>query len=143
VLAVGEAECFQGLVHSLPGMRQAVETGDEFKVFPDRHIGPEGEFLGHIPGQFADLWGILPDVIAEALARPFGRRQQAADHPDRGRLAGAVGTEESPDFAARHLDVDTCNGGLLAEALDQTVNVDGVVGRTLPVDLHRQTRMKA
>src|SRR5262249_19908112 len=39
----------------------------------------------------------------------------ASDHPHRRRLAGAVGTQESQDLAARHGEADVVDGGDRAE----------------------------
>ena len=50
-------------------------------------------------------------------------RQQAAEHADGRGLAAAVGAEEAADRAARHLDVEIVDDGLVAEALGQALDV--------------------
>src|SRR5690606_11315787 len=51
-------------------------------------------------------------------------RQQSAQHADRRRLAAAVGAEEAEDDAARHLDGEVPDDGLVAEALRQAADAD-------------------
>src|SRR5262249_39194584 len=47
--------------------------------------------------------------------RAGARRNQAGEHPHRRRLAGAVGTEERDDFAARDVEADVVDGGTRSE----------------------------
>ena len=52
----------------------------------------------------------------------FGQRGEDAD---RGGLAGAVRAEHRADGAARHVEVDAVERGLLAVALDETDGFNG------------------
>jgi hypothetical protein len=57
-------------------------------------------------------------------------RRDAADHPHRARLAGAVGPEEAERLAAADLDVDAVDRGEVAEGLGQPTGAqqDVVIG---------------
>jgi hypothetical protein len=55
-----------------------------------------------------------------AAAGPQHRRQ----HPDGGRLAGAVGSEEGEDLALRHIKTDIVHGGEVAKRLGQCLCAD-------------------
>src|SRR6202034_1334862 len=54
-----------------------------------------------------------------------GWLDQPEQHPDRGRLAGTVRAEEPVDGAARHGQVDSGDGQLVAEPLGQPHGGDG------------------
>ena len=56
--------------------------------------------------------------------RAAGQRRDAADHPHRRGLAGAVGAEEAERFAGRDVEVDGVDGGELAEPLRQPAGMD-------------------
>ena len=49
---------------------------------------------------------------------------QAAEHLDRGGLAGAVGAEEAVDLAVAHLEIDTLHGLEATEALSEGPGAD-------------------
>ena len=58
------------------------------------------------------------------VARPGGRRREAADHPQGGGLAGAVRAEEAGDGAGLAGERDVVDGGLGAVALGEVVDGD-------------------
>src|ERR1700682_3179918 len=70
------------------------------------------------------LDGLLEDVDPVDKRSPGRRRDQAAQHPERGRLAGAVGAEESKDLAAAHLEAHAIHRADDAEALDELPGLD-------------------
>ena len=49
---------------------------------------------------------IPPGVLAEQLDAAGIRLQEAEEHPDGGRLAGAVGAKKAHDFAALDREVN-------------------------------------
>ena len=55
---------------------------------------------------------------------PVGDRRDAADHPHRRGLAGAVRAEEAERFAGRDVEVDGVDRGEVAEALGQAAGMD-------------------
>ena len=57
--------------------------------------------------------------MSRMRSSPSVTRRDAADHPHRRGLAGAVGTEEAERLTPAHLDVDAVDGGEVAEALGQ------------------------
>ncbi len=59
-------------------------------------------------------------------------RTDARDHPHRGRLAGAVGTEEPEGLALANGEVDAVDGDEVAEALHETMGLDHGRGRWTP-----------
>ena len=66
----------------------------------------------------------MVQVDARHLQRAAGGREQAAQHAERGRLAGAVGPEQAEDLAALDLEADVIDGGESAEPPDQIVDLD-------------------
>jgi hypothetical protein len=105
---------------------EAIEAGHEFEVLGDGQVLVERETLRHVADLALDLQPFGAQVEAEHRAFSLIRRQQAAHDADRRCLAGAVGAEEADDLALRHGHVDMVDDGLVAEALDQPANVDGV-----------------
>ena len=60
---------------------------------------------------------------------PARDRRDAADHPHRRGLAGAVRAEEAERFARRDVEVDGVDGGEVAEPLGQAAGMDERGGR--------------
>ena len=56
------------------------------------------------------------------------RRQQAAQHPDRRRLAGAVAAEKAEHLTAPHVETDVVDGVELAETARELIDDDGAIG---------------
>jgi hypothetical protein len=59
------------------------------------------------------------DVVPEHLGGAGVRAQQGGEHPDRGRLARAVGAEHAVDGSCPHREVDAVDGANVAEGLDE------------------------
>src|SRR5262249_4339136 len=125
VLAALEAEALDDRLGARRQRPDAVHAADEFEVLAHRQVLVEAEALRHVADAPLDLGGLRADVEAEALARAGIRREQAAEHADRRRLAAAVGPEEAEDHAARHLDGEVLHHGLVAEALGEAADADG------------------
>ena len=95
---------------------EAVDRAEEAQVLDHREIEVERELLRHVAEPVLPLLGVLGDVeAAEAGDAAGGRRQQAGQHPDRRRLAGAVRAEEAEDAAAGDVEADRVDGGEAAE----------------------------
>ena len=58
----------------------------------------------------AGLKRLAGDVVADEPGAAAGRLDRRREHPYRGRLAGAVGTEQAEDLAAGDLEVDPLHG---------------------------------
>src|SRR5689334_2873781 len=56
-----------------------------------------------------------------------GRRQQARQHPDRRRLAGAVGADKTEDVTGRDVERDPVDGDEAAEPPGEIVDLDGAL----------------
>ncbi len=56
------------------------------------------------------------DVEAGHDGSPRRRLEQRAEHADGGRLAGAIGTEESVYLAPADIEIEPVHGGFFAEA---------------------------
>ena len=57
--------------------------------------------------------------MAGDLGRTRRRARKRAEHPDGGRLAGAVRPQEPEDLTLRHLEADLVDGLEIAEMLAQ------------------------
>src|SRR5207244_810148 len=75
-----------------------------------------------------DLVGLGADVVAQARAAAFVRRQQAGEHADGRGLARAVATEEAVDGAAPHLHGEIAHDLAAVEGLGEPFHVDRDVG---------------
>ena len=75
-----------------------------------------------------DLLGLPGDVVAGHQPPPPGGSKQRAQHADQGRLAGAVGAQESVDLSRGDLEVDTGDGPEVAELPGDVFGGDGRLG---------------
>jgi hypothetical protein len=76
-------------------------------------------------GDVVERAGAVDDGIpAEQPRRAFRRANQAEEHPQRRRLAGAVRAEIAEDVAARDGQVHVVDGGQVAVTLDQVSRFD-------------------
>ena len=69
--------------------------------------------------------GLDPDVEAGDGRTPAAGRQQRAQHPHGGRLAGAVGAEEAVDLAFGDLEIDVVDRGEAVELAHEALGADG------------------
>jgi hypothetical protein len=126
-----ETHLVQHLRH--PGRRRADPLGEEGEVLAPRERGEEPGLLDDRADP-ADHLGQRPrnGLVEEPHLTRVGA-DQPEQHPDRRRLARAVGPEEAVDAAARHLEVQSFHGHLRALAgavgLAQTVGLDGELRR--------------
>ena len=89
-----------------------------------RHLAVERGPLGRVADQAARRERRRGEVVPvdERLAR--GRREDARQHAERRRLAGAVRAEEPDHLAARDVEGDVVDGGASAEALGEVPGLD-------------------
>src|SRR5262249_8476163 len=97
------------------------DRAEEGEVLLDGQIEVEGELLAHVAEPAFPGFGVLGDIerptrtargsaFGEHRGRAGGRREEPGEHPDRGRLPGAVRTEEAQDLPLRHLEADVVHG---------------------------------
>src|SRR5262245_20602224 len=106
----------------------AIEARDELQVLAHREILIEAEALRHVADVTLDLARLRADVVAEAGPLALVGREQAGEHADGRRLAGAVRTQEAIDRAALDLHRQVAHDLAPVERLGQTVHIDGDVG---------------
>ena len=104
---------------------QAVDAAEEAEVLAHREVVVEAEALAHVADPPLHALGVLRDVDAEHEAGAGGGGEQAAQHADRRRLAGAVRAEEAEDLALVHAERDPVDGHEGAEALGELADLDG------------------
>ena len=97
---------------------------EEREVAPSRQVRVRRRPLD----QRADLRQHPPrgprHLLAEQLDPSRGGQDQAEQHPDRRRLAGAVGAEEAVDVALADVEVDLVHGRDRPEPLGQPLGAD-------------------
>ena len=104
------------------GERQAAQRAHEGDRLARVHRRIEAALLG----QIADLRRRLERaVVAEHAARSARRVDDPEQHPQGGRLAGAVGAEQAVDRAGRNGEADAVDRARLVEILDQVDGFDG------------------
>ena len=125
---LGQADPLEQRVGAAPalGAVEPVERG----LHPDQlhagHQRVEGRLLEGDADRAPDRGRLGDDVVTGHPRGPAGRPQQRGQHPDRGRLAGAVGTEEGVDLTLGDLQVDARDREhLFGEGPLQVVDLDG------------------
>src|SRR5687767_9445026 len=101
---------------------QIVKLCDERQVLGNGEIFIVCEALGHIADIALYLPALGQNIVAEHGAASGIGGEQAADHADGRRLAGAVGAEEAHDLALLQGKRDAVHGDLVAEALNEAVD---------------------
>ena len=99
---------------------QVVDAAVEADVLADGEVFVEREALAHVADVALDRFARRVATSCPAtVARPRRRRQQAGQHPDRRRLAGAVRAEKAEHLAGAHVEGDAVDGGEAAERARQ------------------------
>src|SRR5215208_6813220 len=101
MLPTGQSGHSEQLVHtrSSHGFGHTIDTGVELEIATDREILVQGEPLAHVSDVLFDPFATGGNVEIEhtrAAARGF---ENAAQHPDRRALTGAVRSNQSKHFA--------------------------------------------
>jgi hypothetical protein len=106
---------------------QAVRPAIESKILQHRQVIVQTEALRHIADARPDFRRVFDHRDAQDFHCPGGRSQQPEHHADGGRLAGAVGAQETEDLPTSDLEVDPRHGSEVAEAFGQATSYDGEV----------------
>ena len=117
----------QQLIGALAGRAaaEAPEPRQHHEVLASREVFVErGELARHRDGR-AHLIGARRQVVAHDARRTLVRVQQRGQHAHQRGLAGAVGTEDGEDHAARHVEVDAVDGAKITERLDEPARLNG------------------
>src|ERR1051325_10496820 len=104
--------------------RHMVDPGKEVQVFLDRQIVVQRKLLRHITNALSDKTRTQPAGLSSQRHLPARCSNQAAEHFDRCRLAGAVRPEQAVDLAVLHLEIDVLDGIETAKALTQILGFD-------------------
>ena len=104
--------------------RNAIDAAVKIDVLLDRQILVEREFLAHVADVRLDPLGLAANVKTADRAAAAGRRQDAAEHADRRRLAGTVGSQKTKDLSFRHVEADAIDRHEAAETPLQVVDRD-------------------
>src|SRR5581483_8374489 len=119
--------------------RNAIDAGEEVEVLLDREIVIERKFLRHVSDAAAHGAGTQRAGFARERAFAGGGLDKTAEHLDGRGFAGAVGAEESVDFAVTYFEVHVLHGLKFAESLREISRTDGdVPGHPLLGRLHRK-----
>ncbi len=92
------------------GPRPARAPGPHPRGLGDGQLGREPALLQHHPGPRPYGGPLAVGVVAEDAHPAAGRRCEALQEFDRGRLAGAVGAQEREDLPAPHGEADPPHG---------------------------------
>src|SRR5690606_17504925 len=99
----------------------------EVDVLLDRQVLVERETLAHVTDAGLDFLRLGEDIEPGDRASAAARREDAGQHPDRGRLAGAVRTKKAEDLALGHVERDAVDGDEAAETALQLPDRHGDV----------------
>src|SRR5450759_2706160 len=102
-------------------LAHVVYASEEPQVFHRREAVIQDELLGDEADVPPGLGGLAHDVVTGDLGRTRRRARQRAEHPDGGRLAGAVRPEEPEDLTLWDVEADLVDGFELAEVLAQAL----------------------
>ena len=124
VAAVREPEALEAALDRCGAIGHRVNAGDKIEVFANTQVFVITEFLRHVADVALDLGLLLADIETEASARAGVGREEAAQHTDERRFAGAIGSQKTVDLAAAHREVDGVDDDFVAEALGDASDVD-------------------
>ena len=94
----------------------AVNAAEKIDVLFHRQVVVERKLLRHVADVPADVFRMRGDVEAADHGAAGCRAQQAAQDADHGRLAGAIGSQETENLARLHADGHVVHGDEIAEA---------------------------
>ena len=106
-------------------LRHVVEPAEHLEVLSAGQLVDQRGRLPRQPDDVADCAGVADHVVAEHLGATARRSQESREDAYCGRLAGAVGPEDTHDGAGRDDEVDAAQRVNIAEGLDQPLNDNG------------------
>src|ERR1700687_4381561 len=96
-----------------------IEVAGKLQELSGAELVVEGRGIRHVPNAGLRPLRLRHDVDARYPGRAARRPEQADQHLDRGRLAGAVGPQEAEELPWSHLQVQVLHGRQAAVALGQ------------------------
>jgi hypothetical protein len=102
----------------------AAELRTEVEEAADRHVGVERGAFREVADLSLSVIGGIHDIRAADGNRAGRGRKITGDHPHGSGFAGAVGTEESEDFALLDTQGEIVHGDLGAKVFRQVLNFD-------------------
>ena len=123
--ALVQLQQFQIAINLLPRIQRLVEPGEVEQVVAGAHPGVEARRLGQQADALVQALGLPGRIQAQHRSFAVGGGDHPGQHPHRGGLAGAVGSEQAQDLAGTDLEVQAVDGQGLFEMLGQAVGGDG------------------
>jgi hypothetical protein len=102
-----------------------VQARVEAQVLPRREVAVEHRLVREQPDAPAHRPALAGQLAPEDPHRPGVRPQETRQHAQERRLAGAVGSEHHERGADRHGQRDVAEGGALAEAAAEPLQLNG------------------
>src|SRR5262245_17619520 len=112
----------------LDWLGDSVKPRDELEILAHRKVLVEAEALRHVANVALDRAGLRANVVTEAGAFAFVRRQQPCQHANGRSLARAVRTEKAIDRPALDLHREVAHDLAPTKRLAQTVHIDRDIG---------------
>ena len=106
------------------GAGQVVQAADEGQVLAPGEVGVDRRELAGQADHRSELARIAYDVVARDRRAARVGREEGGQDPDRGRLAGAVRTEQAQDGALLDAQVDAGEGVDVPVRLGQAERFD-------------------
>ncbi len=109
-------------LHNLPNTAHlfrfgdVAELGDKQEIIHNSHVHIKRSIFRKITDFSAHLKGMLLDIQIPDLNLPLVRLKITSDHLHRCRLAGAVGTQKTNNFAQTDLERNLIDGDCFAES---------------------------
>src|SRR4051794_5312338 len=111
---------------------QAAHGGDEAEEAVGRHVAVERRALRQVADLTLGLDRPLDDVVTHDRRGAAGRRDEAGQHPHRGRLPGPVRAQEAQHLAANEAEADVLHGVDRAEPLREAVEANHLLDHYAP-----------
>ncbi len=128
LFSMREAQMFEAFSEGFFGIGNAIDAGDKGEIFLNREVLVKTEALGHVADLAFDRGAFADHIKSQASPLPSIGAEQTAKHPNEGRLAAAVGAEESVDLTLADAKVDLVNDRATVEALGHTAHIDRPTG---------------
>ena len=120
-----------------PGAGEAVEGAVEAEVLRDGQPLVEGGLLEDDAEPLPDVRRLRGHVQAEDARRALARAEQRREDAEEGGLPAAVGAEEAEERARRHAQRHTPERDVVAVAVRDVRDVDGLLGHGCGLNVKR------
>ncbi len=127
---LGQIEALQGLGRALAGFRlvEPVQATDHLDVLEPGEVLVDRRALAGETDPVAKLLGVGDHVEAVHLGATAARQQQRRQDPNRGGLAGAVGTEQAEHHPGLDIQVDAFQSFDVTEPAFEPLGTDDRLG---------------